>query len=80
MILFLHLGRTQHQAHGTSLFAVMATGMAGAISYGDSVQYGAAAAVALTGMLSARLGAKMTGSISEKMLKRYLGYLMLAMA
>eukprot|EP00529_Nitzschia_sp_RCC80_P029693 CAMPEP_0113489886 /NCGR_PEP_ID=MMETSP0014_2-20120614/26759_1 /TAXON_ID=2857 /ORGANISM="Nitzschia sp." /LENGTH=320 /DNA_ID=CAMNT_0000383635 /DNA_START=50 /DNA_END=1012 /DNA_ORIENTATION=+ /assembly_acc=CAM_ASM_000159 len=30
------LGLTQHQAHGTSLFAVTTTGIAGAISYGTS--------------------------------------------
>lgn len=71
---------TQHQAHGTSLFAVMATGMAGAISYGDNVQYDAAAAIALFGMISARVGAKVTSRMSEKSLKRALGVLMLTMA
>lgn len=74
------LGLTQHQAHGTSLFAVMATGLAGAVSYGDQVQYDAAAAVALCGMLSARLGARATAYLSERVLKRALGVLMLTMA
>jgi uncharacterized protein len=71
---------SQHQAHGTSLFAVMATGLAGAISYGDVVQYDAAAAVAACGMVSARLGAKATGYMSEQVLRKMLGVLMLVMA
>jgi uncharacterized protein len=71
---------SQHQAHGTSLFAVMATGLAGAISYGDAVQYDAAAAVAACGMVSARLGAKATGYMSEQVLRKMLGILMLVMA
>lgn len=71
---------SQHQAHGTSLFAVMATGLAGAISYGDAVQYDAAAAVAACGMVSARLGAKATAYMSEQVLRKMLGILMLVMA
>lgn len=58
----------------------MATGMAGAISYGENVQLESAAAVALCGMFSARVGAKVTNFMSERMLKRALGILMLAMA
>lgn len=71
---------SQHQAHGTSLFAVMATGLAGALSYGDAVQYDAAAAVAACGMVSARLGAKATGYMSEQVLRKMLGILMIVMA
>ena len=71
---------TQHQAHGTSLFAVTATGLAGAISYGDQVQYETAAAVAFFGVISSRFGAKLTHATSEKVLKRALGVMMLAMA
>jgi len=74
------LSLTQHQAHGTSLFAVMATGLAGAISYGDQVEYECAAVVALFGMMSARVGARLTQHMSEKALKKALGVLMLAMA
>jgi len=70
---------TQHQAHGTSLFAVMATGLAGAVSYSDHVQWESAAAVAVCGMLTARLGAKTTTILSGKALKRALGFLMLIM-
>jgi uncharacterized membrane protein YfcA len=72
---------TQHQAHGTSLFAVMSTGLAGALSYGhDQVQWDSAIAVTLCGMISARFGANFTTRVSEATLKRALGMLMLAVA
>jgi uncharacterized membrane protein YfcA len=71
---------SQHQAHGTSLFAVAATGLSGAISYGDDVRYETAMAVAICGMLSARAGARLTQTMSDRALKRALGVLMLAMA
>lgn len=71
---------TQHQAHGTSLFAVMSTGLAGAMSYGKEVDYESAFAIALSGMFAARAGARLTAQMSDKMLKRALGWLMLAMA
>lgn len=71
---------TQHQAHGTSLFAVAATGMAGAASYGPAVAWEPAAAVALTGMVTARIGARTTTTLSEKSLKQLLGILMLCMS
>jgi uncharacterized membrane protein YfcA len=71
---------SQHQAHGTSLFAVAATGLAGAVSYSEHVQVESAATVAVCGVLTARLGAQMTTKLSEKILKRALGVLMLAMA
>ena len=73
------LGLTQHQAHGTSLFAVAATGLAGSLSYIDHVQWETAAAIAFTGMLSARMGAKVTSYLSDRVLKRSLGILMLCM-
>lgn len=78
MTSFLRL--SQHQAHGTSLFAVAATGLAGALSYGSAVQLEPAAAIALTGIVTARLGAKMINVLSERALKRALGLLMLVMA
>jgi uncharacterized membrane protein YfcA len=119
----LLLRLTQHEAHGTSLFAVMATGLAGAISYsscsnnhGDTttktgtpvpvamdttpsttdettttkgsstssttnnVRYEEAFIIALTGMITARYGAKATTYISSRHLKQALGTLMLLMA
>jgi uncharacterized membrane protein YfcA len=73
------LGLTQHQAHGTSLFAVAATGLAGACSYGDQVDWMSAAAIAVTGIFTARLGAKTTAIMTERHLKQALGVLMLCM-
>ena len=71
---------TQHQAHGTSLFAVAATGVAGALGYAGEVQVEAAAAIAACGMVSARLGAATTAKMSEQSLRRALGIFMLAVA
>jgi uncharacterized membrane protein YfcA len=71
---------TQHQAHGTSLFAVAATGVAGALGYSGQVDLEAATAVAVCGMVTARLGAGITASISAKLLKQYLGVYMLLVA
>lgn len=70
---------SQHQAHGTSLAAVMATGIAGALSYQDEVDYEAAAAIAMTAMITASLGARTTTLLSETWLKRALGVLLLIM-
>ena len=71
---------TQHQAHGTSLFAVTTTGVSGAMGYAGSVDYEAAAAIAGCGMITARLGAKITSRMSERLLKRALGIFMIAVA
>ena len=71
---------SQHQAHGTSLFAVAATGVAGALGYAGQVDWEAAAAISLTGMMTARLGAGMTATLSEQVLKRALGVFMLCIA
>jgi hypothetical protein len=70
---------TQHQAHGTSLFAVAATGVAGALGYGN-VEIEAAAAIAACGMVTARLGASATTKMSQHDLKRALGVFMLMVA
>jgi uncharacterized membrane protein YfcA len=79
---FLRL--SQHSAHGTSLFAVAATGIAGAWGFSTSnepiVQWEAAAVIATCGMLSARWGAKTTTRLSEAALQRALGIFMLLVA
>ena len=77
------LGLTQHAAHGTSLFAVAATGVAGGISYaagGHGLDYGAAAALAACGMATARLGARLASRLGERALRRALGAYMLGVA
>lgn len=71
---------TQHQAHGTSLFAVAATGIAGALGYAGEVQLEAAAAIAVSGMVTARFGAVITGKMSEHALRKALGIFMLSIA
>ena len=71
---------TQHQAHGTSLFAVTTTGLAGALGYSGNVEFEAAAAIACCGMVTARFGATMTTKISEKALKKALGIFMVCVA
>ncbi|KAL7579919.1 hypothetical protein ACA910_004920 [Epithemia clementina (nom. ined.)] len=74
------LGLTQHQAHGTSLFAVTATGLAGCLSYASFVQWDVATALALMGLGSARMGARFAAHLDGPSLKHGLGVLMLLMA
>jgi uncharacterized protein len=71
---------SQHQAHGTSLFAVAATGIAGALGYSGQVDLEAAVAISVSGMIMARAGAGMTANMSERTLKRALGVFMLLVA
>ena len=71
---------SQHQAHGTSLFAVTTTGLAGALGYSGQVKFDAAAAIACGGMITARIGATVTSKLSASTLKRALGIFMLCVA
>eukprot|EP01064_Diplonema_japonicum_P021466 TRINITY_DN31015_c0_g1_i1.p1 TRINITY_DN31015_c0_g1~~TRINITY_DN31015_c0_g1_i1.p1 ORF type:complete len:274 (+),score=55.32 TRINITY_DN31015_c0_g1_i1:44-823(+) len=73
---------TQHQAHGTSLAAVTATGAAGALSYGSvgSVDMVAAMAIAAGGMATAPLGARLANRMSQRKLQMALGGFQLAVA
>lgn len=79
------LGLTQHQAHATSLFAVATTGLAGAVSYSsldeeNNVDARVAAAIALSGMATASLGAHASARLSQKSLKKVLGIFLLLVA
>ncbi|CAM9218806.1 unnamed protein product [Discosporangium mesarthrocarpum] len=73
---------TQHQAHATSLGAVLATGLAGSTAYAlaDQVDYEAALGMAVGGMVGARWGARATASMSPNALKMALGLLMICVA
>ncbi|KAL3945144.1 MAG: hypothetical protein SGBAC_000747 [Bacillariaceae sp.] len=71
---------SQHQAHGSSLFAITSTGIAGALSYSGHVDYEAAAAIACTGIVTARFGVRAMSAMPEKMLKKSLGMLMIGVA
>jgi uncharacterized membrane protein YfcA len=75
---FLRL--SQHQAHGTSLFAVSTTGIAGALGYSGHVDFEAAAYIACTGMIAARFGATVMSRLPEATLQKALGVLMIAVA
>jgi uncharacterized membrane protein YfcA len=60
-VLTAFFGLTQHQAHGTSLAAVAATAVAGIVVYGlaGHVEWLPAALMAVSGALTARLGARL---------------------
>ena len=75
----LGLSLSQHMAHGTSLFAVTSTGLAGGLSYANegNVDLYSAAAIAVSGMLTARLGAKFSNTLSQRDLKRVFGAFMI---
>lgn len=66
---------SQHKAHGTSLFALVFTGLTGAITYGmkGSVDVVASIILAFTAIFTARLGAKFAHSLPEWKLKRSFG-------
>ena len=65
----------QHRAHGTSLVALVFTGISGAIAYGmkGSVDVAAAALMAATAIVTARAGAHFADSLAEWKLKRSFG-------
>jgi uncharacterized membrane protein YfcA len=66
---------TQHQAHGTSLVALVFTGIAGAIAYGlqGTIDITASVLIAVTAMVTARAGARFAHSLPEWKLKRFFG-------
>jgi len=80
MVAFLGMG--QHQAHGTSLFAVVFTGLVGAVTYAmhGSVNHFAAAVLAVTAGVMAIIGAQFTQRLSEKALRRTFGFFLIAMS
>jgi uncharacterized membrane protein YfcA len=66
---------TQHQAHGTSLVALVFTGIAGAITYAmkGSVDFVASGLLAVTAIFTARFGAHFAHALPEWKLKRSFG-------
>jgi len=80
MVAFLGMG--QHQAHGTSLFAVVFTGLVGASTYAmhGSVNHFAAAVLAITGGVMAVVGARYTQRLSDRALRRAFGFFLIAMS
>jgi hypothetical protein len=80
MVGILKLG--QHQAHGTSLVALVFTGLSGAITYAfnGSINFTAALCLAATAMLTARAGARYCNVLPEWKLKKYFGALLILCA
>lgn len=75
------LGLDQHRAHGTSLVALVFTGIAGVIAYGRSgaVDAEAAALLAVTAIATAAAGARFAHALPAWKLKRSFGaFLLLA--
>ncbi len=68
-------GLTQHQAHGTSLMALVFTGLTGAITYyaNGSVDLPAAVLLAATAILTSSLGALSANALPERHLKMAFG-------
>ena len=66
---------TQHQAHGTSLVAIVFTALTGATTYllhGD-MSWSGAALLAVSATATARFGARYAHSLPERKLKRVFG-------
>ena len=73
MVGILKLG--QHRAHGTSLVALVFTGISGAVTYtlNGSVDFMAAVFLAATAVITARFGAHSAHALAEWKLKRSFG-------
>jgi uncharacterized protein len=73
MVKTLKMG--QHHAHGTSLVAVVFTGISGAVTYAwhGSLDWEAAMVLAITAIITARSGAYFAGALPEWKLKRSFG-------
>ena len=66
---------SQHKAHGTSLTALVFTGIAGSVSYGmnGSVDIMAACLLVASAVFTAGAGARFCHSLDEAKLKKYFG-------
>lgn len=66
---------SQHKAHGTSLVALVFTGIGGAITYSihGTIDIKAAVLLALTAIFTAPLGARYCNALTGKNLKKYFG-------
>jgi uncharacterized membrane protein YfcA len=72
----------QYRAHGTSLVAVVCTGIAGAVVYAlkDNVDVMASILLAATAVMTARMGARFAHTLAEWKLKRSFGWFLLIMS
>jgi uncharacterized membrane protein YfcA len=69
--LVILFGMTQHLAQGTSLVVMIPVAFMGALTYGlgKNVQLGAALAIAVGGMATAHVGARIAQSLPENVLR-----------
>jgi len=76
------LGFSQHKAQGTSLLALVFTGLAGAATYGAnrSVDWTAAALLVLPALLTAWIGARSCNRLPERNLRRLFSVFLLAIS
>lgn len=77
MVRFFQFG--QHQAHGTSLMALVFTGLSGAVTYylNGSVDFLAATLLAASAIFTARFGAMYANALPEWRLKRAFGFFLI---
>jgi uncharacterized protein len=70
---------TQHEAHGTSLFAIFFIAVAGAGTYfvQGNANWKAALTIAVSAIFTARVGALFAHSLPEKKLERAFGYFLI---
>ena len=75
-------GLTQHQAHGTSLLAIVFTALIGAVTYSlhGFADWRAALVLAICAMVTARFGALYAHSLPEKQLKRAFGWFLVVVS
>jgi hypothetical protein len=73
---------SQHQAHGTSLMALVFTGISGAITYylQGSVDFLAAGLLAASAIFTARFGAVYANALPEWKLKRAFGFFVICVS
>ncbi len=73
---------TQHQAHGTSLVAVVIVGAVGAATYTlyGMTDWKIAVMLALTATITARIGALFAHSLPEKKLKKAFGFFLISVS
>ncbi|MFN2389580.1 MAG: TSUP family transporter [Actinomycetota bacterium] len=78
----LAAGLSEHEAHGTSLAAVVVMGAVGAAAFaaGGETDIGVAALLALGAIAGAPLGARVMAAMSEERLETAFGILLLAVA
>jgi len=80
MVGILKMG--QHKAHGTSLVALVFTGISGAITYAmqGSIDLTASLLIAITAIFTARPGAHYAHTLAEGTLKRSFGVFMIVVS